>query len=188
VFAALEELDFGGFAPRCEGELAKFQSVQCDKRNSYRRKVREEAKAKAAADAANGVVEAIPGPPVATIPTFSVRNRDAPPAAKKMRTMGVGADAGDAEGEGRPVAVGEGEDVDEDDEGMGEDGADEDDEMQVDDEEEEDDDDDDDGPPEGEDEDDADDDPAVQLVEDPLEEREGEDEDEDDVLGGDESD
>ena len=181
MLSALDELEFSGFAARCEGELAKFQSVQCDKRNSYRRKVREEAKAKAAADAANGVVEDIPGPPVATVPTFSVRGRDAPPAAKKMRAMGAGAEGG------APVGVGEGEEGEEDEEGMGEDGVDEDDEMQVDEDEDEDEDEDD-GPPEGDGEDDADDDPGAQLVEDPLEEREGEDEEEDEVLGGDESD
>jgi len=187
VLAALEELDFGAFAARCEGELAKFQSVQCDKRNNYRRKVREEAKAKAAADLANGVVETIPGPPVATIPTFSVRNRDLPPAAKKMRAMGAGGAAGEERGEGRPVAVGEGEDDgDEDEDGMEDEGADEDedDEMQVDEEEEGDDDD----GQEGDEEDDADDDPSAQLMEDPLEEQEGEDEDEDEVLDDQDSD
>lgn len=184
VLQALEELEFGTFIERCEGELAKFQAVQCDKRNNYRRKVREEAKAKQAADLANGVIEQIPGPPVATIPTFSVRNRDLPPAAKKLRAMGIGvgmgavAGAADVEGAG-PVDVDEDDDVDMNDEAVQEDDVpddvpDDEEDMHYEDE-----------GAEGEEE--IEEDPNVQLVEDPLEEREGE-EDEDEVLDREESD
>lgn len=183
MLQALEELEFDNFIQRCEGELAKFQSVQCDKRNNYRRKVREEAKAKQAADIANGVIEQIPGPPVATIPTFSVRNRDLPPAAKKLRALGVGAGTGagaeSAETEGTqdavPVDVDDEDDVDMNDEAVQEDDV-PDDEDDVHDEEEG-----------AEEDEEIEEDPNSQLVEDPLEEREGE-EDEDEVLEGEESD
>ncbi|KAF2266889.1 histone-fold-containing protein [Lojkania enalia] len=45
VFDAMMELEFEGFLPRLEAEVAKFTSIQADKRNSYRKKVREEKKA-----------------------------------------------------------------------------------------------------------------------------------------------
>ncbi|KAI9728614.1 MAG: hypothetical protein M1828_002720 [Chrysothrix sp. TS-e1954] len=46
VIDALAELELGAFVPRCEGELEKYNSAQCDKRNDYRRRVREAEKAK----------------------------------------------------------------------------------------------------------------------------------------------
>lgn len=46
VFDAMAELEFDSFLPRLEAEVAKFTSIQADKRNSYRRKVKEEKKAK----------------------------------------------------------------------------------------------------------------------------------------------
>lgn len=183
VLAALDELEFAGFIPRCEGELAKFQAVQCDKRNNYRRKVREEAKAKQAADLANGVVEQIPGPPVATIPTFSVRNRDLPPAAKKMRAlqeMGAGGEGGVAvDVDGEEMFEDEG-DVDMNDEAVQEeDVPDEEDINEIEEQEDQ----------LAEYEEEIEEDPNNRLVEDPLERREhGEDEDEDEGLDGDESD
>ncbi|CAD0050037.1 unnamed protein product [Aureobasidium pullulans] len=42
VIAALKENEFEHFIPRLEAELKKYNTVQCDKRNSYRRKIREE--------------------------------------------------------------------------------------------------------------------------------------------------
>ncbi|KAF2472102.1 histone-fold-containing protein [Lindgomyces ingoldianus] len=45
VFDAMQELEFESFLPRLEAEVAKFTSIQADKRNSYRKKVREEKKA-----------------------------------------------------------------------------------------------------------------------------------------------
>jgi DNA polymerase epsilon subunit 3 len=188
VLSALEDLEFGHFIPRCEGELAKFQAIQCDKRNTYRRKVREEAKAKQAADLANGVVENIPGPPVATIPTFSVRGRDLPPAAKRMRASGSGMGDGQGlpgggeNGEHGGVAVPvDGEefedDVDMNDEAVHEEDVPDDEEELHEDED----------APEGEDEE-GEADPSTQLREDPLEERDGGHEEEDEVLDGEESD
>lgn len=45
VFDAMQELEFESFLPRLEAEVQKFTSIQADKRNSYRKKVREEKKA-----------------------------------------------------------------------------------------------------------------------------------------------
>jgi hypothetical protein len=45
VFDAMHELEFESFLPRLEAEVTKFTSIQADKRNSYRKKVREEKKA-----------------------------------------------------------------------------------------------------------------------------------------------
>ena len=181
VLEALQELEFEAFVPRCTAELEKYNAVQCDKRNTYRRKVREEAKAKAEADKANGVVESIPGPPIATIPTFSVRNRDLPPAAKKFRR-----DNGDASA--TPINAQEREEEEEGEEDEGEEDDDgEDEEMQEEPDQEED---------AGEDdmieeeeeeehyEEEGENDSRQELAEDPLSERESGAEDEDSVLGG----
>lgn len=45
VFEAMLELEFDNFLPRLEAEVAKFTAIQADKRNSYRKKVRDEKKA-----------------------------------------------------------------------------------------------------------------------------------------------
>ncbi|ORY13754.1 histone-fold-containing protein [Clohesyomyces aquaticus] len=45
VFDAMQELEFDSFLPRLEAEVAKFTSIQADKRNSYRKKIRDEKKA-----------------------------------------------------------------------------------------------------------------------------------------------
>jgi DNA polymerase epsilon subunit 3 len=45
VFDAMTELEFSAFLPRLEAEVGKFTSIQADKRNSYRKKVREDKKA-----------------------------------------------------------------------------------------------------------------------------------------------
>lgn len=45
VLEALGELEFEGFVARAEGELEAYNRVQCTKRNDYRRRVKEEAKA-----------------------------------------------------------------------------------------------------------------------------------------------
>ena len=172
VLEALHELEFDGFVPRCTAELEKYNAVQCDKRNTYRRKVREEAKAKAEADKANGVVEAIPGPPIATIPTFSVRNRDLPPAAKKFRRENGDASATPVnvqEREEEEGGEGDGEDDEVQDEPDQEEDAPEDEMIEEDEEEEH-------------YEEEGEDDSRQELAEDPLSEREGGEEDEDSVL------
>ncbi|CAO2650408.1 Nn.00g017000.m01.CDS01 [Neocucurbitaria sp. VM-36] len=45
VFSAMTELEFEFMLPRLEAEVTKFTSIQADKRNTYRKKVREEKKA-----------------------------------------------------------------------------------------------------------------------------------------------
>lgn len=45
VFDAMQELEFAFMLPRLEAEVTKFTSIQADKRNTYRKKVREEKKA-----------------------------------------------------------------------------------------------------------------------------------------------
>lgn len=44
VFEAMSELEFAFMLPRLEAEVTKFTSIQADKRNTYRKKVREEKK------------------------------------------------------------------------------------------------------------------------------------------------
>lgn len=46
VFAAMKELEFEFMLPRLEAEVNKFTSIQADKRNTYRKKIREEKRAK----------------------------------------------------------------------------------------------------------------------------------------------
>ncbi len=45
VFDAMSDLEFAFMLPRLEAEVTKFTSIQADKRNTYRKKVREEKKA-----------------------------------------------------------------------------------------------------------------------------------------------
>lgn len=45
VFDAMTELEFAFMLPRLEAEVTKFTSIQADKRNTYRKKVRDEKKA-----------------------------------------------------------------------------------------------------------------------------------------------
>jgi DNA polymerase epsilon subunit 3 len=44
VFDAMTDLEFSFMLPRLEAEVTKFTSIQADKRNTYRKKVREEKK------------------------------------------------------------------------------------------------------------------------------------------------
>ncbi|KAF1924468.1 histone-fold-containing protein [Didymella exigua CBS 183.55] len=46
VFAAMRELEFEFMLPRLEAEVSKFTSIQADKRNTYRKKIRDEKRAK----------------------------------------------------------------------------------------------------------------------------------------------
>nr|GFD57668.1 hypothetical protein [Tanacetum cinerariifolium] len=50
VFGAMRELEFDFMLPRLEAEVNKFTSIQADKRNTYRKKIREEKKAKSDPD------------------------------------------------------------------------------------------------------------------------------------------
>ncbi|KAH6615159.1 histone-fold-containing protein [Boeremia exigua] len=46
VFAAMKDLEFEFMLPRLEAEVNKFTSIQADKRNTYRKKIREEKRAR----------------------------------------------------------------------------------------------------------------------------------------------
>lgn len=87
VLDAIDDIEFDAFLPRLEAELAKYNAVQCDKRNSYRRKVREEQKAKV--DPAQEGEESAPLVAVtgeAGVPVVSPkRDGDLEPRAKKVR-------------------------------------------------------------------------------------------------------
>lgn len=83
VFDAMTELEFELFLPRLEAEVTKFTSIQADKRNTYRKKVREEKKA--------ATTSSTPAGPATTngdVPDAG----DSPPAAKRARRS-----SGDAE-------------------------------------------------------------------------------------------
>ncbi|WPG99714.1 DNA polymerase epsilon subunit D [Acrodontium crateriforme] len=54
VINALKDAEFESFLPRVEAELKKYNDIQCDKRNTYRRKVKEEKAAAAGKDGASG--------------------------------------------------------------------------------------------------------------------------------------
>ncbi|KAH8731019.1 histone-fold-containing protein [Phaeosphaeriaceae sp. PMI808] len=78
VFDAMIELEFDFMLPRLEAEVTKFTSIQADKRNTYRKKVREEKKA---------VKEKV-GPDGVIVVQGDVE--DSPPAAKRARLDGEG--------------------------------------------------------------------------------------------------
>jgi len=65
VFDAMHELEFEFMLPRLEAEVNKFTSIQADKRNTYRKKVREEKKSVVAPKdkAANGNADEDESPP-----------------------------------------------------------------------------------------------------------------------------
>ncbi|KAF2018767.1 histone-fold-containing protein [Aaosphaeria arxii CBS 175.79] len=44
IFEAMQELELEAFLPRLEAEVNKFTAIQADKRNSYRKKVRDDKK------------------------------------------------------------------------------------------------------------------------------------------------
>ncbi|KAI8936323.1 hypothetical protein NX059_006739 [Plenodomus lindquistii] len=86
VFGAMTELEFDFFLPRLEAEVTKFTSIQADKRNTYRKKVREEKKA-----ATTATTGSTPAGPLNTNGTAQDAG-DSPPAAKRARR-----ESGDAE-------------------------------------------------------------------------------------------
>jgi histone H3/H4 len=125
VLDAIEDIEFGVFLERLNGELTKYNAVQCDKRNSYRRKVREEQKGKTVADAdaegeaptTEGAVTKTNGVPVVT---ETRRDGDSEPQAKKVRGedgMEIDEEEEDApdEPEGEDEQESEAEDDDDDD-------------------------------------------------------------------------
>ncbi|KAF1972982.1 histone-fold-containing protein [Bimuria novae-zelandiae CBS 107.79] len=62
VLDALQELEFDFMLQRVEAEVNKFTSIQADKRNTYRKKVREEKKAAKDDPAPNGAEDESPPP------------------------------------------------------------------------------------------------------------------------------
>ncbi|KAF2189674.1 histone-fold-containing protein [Zopfia rhizophila CBS 207.26] len=79
IFDAMQELEFDAFLPRLEAEVNKFMSLQADKRNSYRKKVREEKKAQketgeSKSRAVNGHVDEDGSPPTKRARRSSVEN------------------------------------------------------------------------------------------------------------------
>ncbi|KAH8808226.1 histone-fold-containing protein [Xylogone sp. PMI_703] len=110
VFKALEELEFPDFAPRLEAELAKFNELQTDKRNVYRKKVAADKAAKSGSPAA-GDGDADEGE----------MDRDGQPAAKKARI-----ELGDvAEGDASEMHEADVDEEVDEEEGQGEEGEDE---------------------------------------------------------------
>ncbi|OCK85946.1 histone-fold-containing protein [Lepidopterella palustris CBS 459.81] len=85
VLDAVKELEFDAFLPRLEAELKKYNDIQCEKRNSYRKKVREAAKAKAPTNTG----DASDNHPATN---GHGADGDSPPAAKKARRSSTGAD------------------------------------------------------------------------------------------------
>ncbi|KAH7385638.1 histone-fold-containing protein [Pyrenochaeta sp. MPI-SDFR-AT-0127] len=82
VFDAMTELEFDFMLPRLEAEVTKFTSIQADKRNTYRKKVREEKKAAVPKD------ENAPATPNGN----AAPGEDSEPAAKRARRSSVGGD------------------------------------------------------------------------------------------------
>ncbi|KAF2089017.1 histone-fold-containing protein [Saccharata proteae CBS 121410] len=154
VFEALKELEFEAFIPRVEGELQRYNTIQCDKRNSYRRRLKEEKLAAEAQPTDAAAAPSTAGAETGGAPGANGHARgdddDSAPASKKMRR--------DIEDSGMDM-----EDVDEgEDEGEEEQDEEDEDEEGEDEEEEEE-----------EDDEEADDAAAAaQLREDPLEPRE----------------
>jgi DNA polymerase epsilon subunit 3 len=106
VFDAMHELEFDFMLPRLEAEVTKFTSIQADKRNTYRKKVREEKKA--AKEPIGGEAEGDE------------------PAAKRARMDGEGAQSDDEAEEGDETVDVEDEEVEDDEieeeEGEGQEG------------------------------------------------------------------
>lgn len=100
VFDAMHELEFAFMLPRLEAEVTKFTSIQADKRNTYRKKVREGKKAVKDQPYTNGDSS-----------MMSMGDEgEGEPAAKRARM-----EAGDTEdeGEGDDTVEGEGDGEDE---------------------------------------------------------------------------
>ncbi|KAI5250497.1 histone-fold-containing protein [Aureobasidium subglaciale] len=137
VMAALKENEFEHFIPRLEAELKKYNTVQCDKRNSYRRKIREEKASKtgdekhADSGAENGDADAsmLDATEISAVNGHS-RSDDQPPSKKMRREAGEeDVSEGDEEefhdaleGEDDEAVEGDGDDEVEEDEDEDEEG------------------------------------------------------------------
>jgi len=137
VFAALRDHEFESFLPRVEAEVNKYNEIQCDKRNSYRRRVK--ADKPPAGDATNGKdgedaddATISSGSAARGAINGSTTNGEAERPSKKARTEpGDDIDEGEQDGEDAEEDGGEDatEEDDEDDEESGDEAEDDDDEM-----------------------------------------------------------
>ncbi|XPS97998.1 DNA-directed DNA polymerase [Ascochyta lentis] len=93
VFAAMKELEFDFMLPRLEAEVNKFTSIQADKRNTYRKKIRDEKRAKNDPD---GVSEITNGG-TSFMSAGPVGAEDDEPRAKKARMDGDAGEGSDEE-------------------------------------------------------------------------------------------
>lgn len=84
VFAAMRELEFEFMLPRLEAEVNKFTSIQADKRNTYRKKIREEKKAKHDPDGVSAMTNGETS--FMTVGTVGVEDEE--PRTKKARLDG----------------------------------------------------------------------------------------------------
>ena len=94
VFAAMKELEFEFMLPRLEAEVHKFTSIQADKRNTYRKKIRDEKRAKNDHD---GVSEMTKGG-ASFLSAGPAGAEDEEPRAKKARLDGEAGEGSDEEG------------------------------------------------------------------------------------------
>ncbi|KAF2496019.1 histone-fold-containing protein [Lophium mytilinum] len=90
VLDAVKELEFEAFLPRLEAELQKYNAIQCDKRNTYRKKIRDANKA-AKASNPDGVDQTEEPSIISTNGNGHRADDDSPPAAKKARRSSLGA-------------------------------------------------------------------------------------------------
>ncbi|QDS74249.1 hypothetical protein FKW77_002972 [Venturia effusa] len=113
VLDAIQECEFDSFLPRLEAELEKYNTVQCDKRNTYRRKVREEQKSAKIAGLGKSAEERAAGVPGDGDESFVTvdENGNGERAAKKLRK-----ENGDAEDVGEEEDAPDEEDVEDEDE------------------------------------------------------------------------
>ncbi|EUC50209.1 hypothetical protein COCMIDRAFT_82516 [Bipolaris oryzae ATCC 44560] len=112
VFDAMQELEFAFMLPRLEAEVTKFTSIQADKRNTYRKKVREEKKA----SSSGGATESTPTKPTADGDiVMEEADDDGERAAKRARReSGDNAEGDVTEEEGDETADIEDEEVEDD--------------------------------------------------------------------------
>ncbi|EUC37623.1 hypothetical protein COCVIDRAFT_104390 [Bipolaris victoriae FI3] len=113
VFDAMQELEFAFMLPRLEAEVTKFTSIQADKRNTYRKKVREEKKA---SSSTGGATESTPTKPTADGDVVMEEvDDDGERAAKRARReSGDNAEGDVTEEEGDETADIEDEEVEDD--------------------------------------------------------------------------
>jgi len=96
VYNALKEYEYQAFLPRVQAEVAKYNEVQCDKRNSYRKRVKAD---KAAVDPEDGKdTDAMDDTDAAISNAVANGKRsgeDEPPSKKIRREPGDEVDDGD---------------------------------------------------------------------------------------------